>query len=562
MTLAPNPRQRLSGNEHFRRCRVIVSILVFLLALVACSGDNGGQNPEPSPTETALSGPAMLRVMVARASVFALPHRNAEVVYNLVEGDTVAVLGRSEPDELNTVFYLIQIGEQPGWVAASQVELLPSAEELRVVQAPTLTREAPTELPVTPIYDAVARITVSTTILSRPGFDGTPLKAAEPGDEFVIVARTPPNVDGVVFYGVRIETGIGWLPDTEVEVIGEALAVEVVVTETPTLGPSTVIADVAGSPTPTSGLPSLMPALTATLPGGAMAQVVVAEAPVLDFPDADASVLLMATEGQTFNLVAVTPINAEGIVYYGIQLETGTGWLQGAMVDVSGDLSAVRVVLTSTPAASPTVTPFVVAPEVTTTPMPSPTATVADATDVATPAPTIGTPSVRYAEPPLLTLDLPAEWDEGHFLIPITSAFVEGHIILSVYEGPLMEGADGHIWVVWRFPNILPYGAESVDLWADAILYLRSMLFLDCNILVDTEGRTTYTIGGQEAVGTIFSAVDCPGEAEDVAGWFAGLQYEGENYIFYMGVEPASLVTEGIPYLRQIVNSITFISVE
>ncbi len=540
----------------FKRAAITwVSMLLLLAVLFACGNKSKSDTPdETSPaTNTVLPESTTLRVTVSRASVFALPHRNAEIIYNLVEGDSLEVLGKSRPDELNTVFYLIQIGERPGWVAASQVELNIAADQLVVVQAPTLTTEPPTEVPVTPVYDAIARVTVSTTILDHPSFSGLPLVRVEPGEEYVIVARTPPTEAGAIFYGVRIQTGIGWLPDSEVEIIGEELAAPVVVSETPTTAPTAVTPIQTAIGTAAVVSPTVV--YSATPYDGAQAQIVVPEAAVTDFPEAEGTVIYTAIEGEIFGLVGVTPMNAQGIVYYALQLDEGVvGWVRGADVDVIGDTADVPLMLTSTPNASPTVTPFGVEATVTNIPTATPTAMVA--------IPTESTPTVRFADPPLLTIELPTDWDEDHFLIPISSQFVEGDIILSVYEGPLMEGVKGYIWVVWRFPNVLPYDADSFDLWADAVLYLRSMLFMGCNIGLDTENRTTYTIGGQEAVGSTYSAVQCVSGAEDVAGWFAALQYEGENYVFYMGVEPANMIGSATPALRQIANSITFVSVE
>lgn len=178
------------------------------------------------------------------------------------------------------------------------------------------------------------------------------------------------------------------------------------------------------------------------------------------------------------------------------------------------------------------------------------------------PTPVLDAMDIRPAEPPLITIQVPEGWEEVHVKIPISSTFVAGDVLLSVFEGPLPGNTTGYIWVVWRFPNFLSPTATDLDLWADAIWYLRSLLFEGCNI--GPAGRRTYTIGGQEATGGIFAAVDSPEHdcAWDVAGWFAGLRHEGENYIFYMGVEPADMITEVRPHLQEVVDSITFIPVE
>ncbi|MBZ0306226.1 MAG: hypothetical protein K8I82_09175, partial [Anaerolineae bacterium] len=73
--------------------------------------------------------------------------------------------------------------------------------------------------------------------------------------------------------------------------------------------------------------------------------------------------------------------------------------------------------------------------------------------------------------------------------------------------------------------------------------------------------RRQHTVGGLEAVGTIFSITDCP-DASDAAGYFATLNVEGENFVFIVGVESLSATDTGLPQLQAILDTVQFQIVE
>ncbi len=475
MTSAPNHLRRLSGNKVG-----LLLLLTLLLALAACNGDDGSDNqPEVAvnptatetevPTATATPAQIQLRVIVSRASVFSLPNRTAEVIYSLVEGDELPVSGKSEPDELGTIFYLVRIGDRTGWVAASQVEFSGDESQLAIVSAPNLDilTDAPTLLPPGQVVAVV--IVSESSVLDYPGPEGNAFTTAEELAEFEVIGKTPVQEDGTIFYGVRVEDRLGWLRSNDVQILGDTNALQVVVTSTPT---ATAVIDASTTP-----LPEISPTRLAqetTLPSATVAQ----------------------------GTPTITPFQAA---------------------------TSTSTPIALTPTASPTILPI--------------------------------QPAIRLAEPPLLTVDLPESWDEGHFLIPISSPYSSDDIVLSKYEGPLPEGMIGNIWLLSQFPNVVPVGGD-LDLWPDAILYLRALLFEGCNIGLNLEGRRTYVIDGQEALGTTFSAVDCGEDVPDVAGWFMALQYRGENYIFYVAIEPATRYTAGAPYMQSVVGSVRFIAGE
>jgi hypothetical protein len=68
-------------------------------------------------------------------------------------------------------------------------------------------------------------------------------------------------------------------------------------------------------------------------------------------------------------------------------------------------------------------------------------------------------------------------------------------------------------------------------------------------------------IGGQEAVGTTYTAVDCVG-SPDIAGFFAVLQVGGGNFAFFVGVEPAEAIDEGLPRIQSMLDSVRFIGLD
>lgn len=460
-------------------------MLVFLIG--ACGAEDEGRPAPPAQTPSPeIAATVELRVDVGRATVFSRPDRNAAVIYNLVEGDTIAAAGRSEPDALGTLFFAIRVGDTFGWIAETQVEVIEGeAEALLVIPDDSFVEEngdggtgvAQSDDPATPEFQVFVVAQVENApIYDTASLDAPVIDSANMGDQLEVRISTSVDESGLQFFGVALRDRLAWVSNIEFEVIGNL-----------DIRPQLDLNGEDSSPTAT-----LFSSATATT------SQVQAETPTLT-----------ATTTQS-------PAN------------------------------------NNNSSGAPTLPP-----ESTTTPSPSPSPTFTPDLS-ATPSATSTPPTIREAEPPLLTLDLPPGWEELHLLVPIESAYAEGDIIMSVYEGPLAEGSIGHIWILWRFFRVLP-SDDDLSLFPEGLLYLRSLLFSDCNIGVFPENRMNYSIGGQEAVGTIFSAVDCSDGSADVAGWFATLNYEGENYAFYMAVEPAEAYQDARNTLRDLIQTVRFI---
>jgi len=489
-------------------------MILLLALLVACgdgSGDDdnndGGNADANAPRPTQMAATSQLRVTVGRATAFNIPDRNGAEVFTLVEGDTVEAAGRSEPDALGTVFYVVEFGDLSGWLAETQVEvvrgnpdsllLVPDdAFALNVIEETEQARIRSGESNENLGFQVFARALEDNAIVyDEPDLEAEIIQTVESGTQLEIVASTIPTADELVFYSVRLPgQGLGFVTNRMFEHVGDLslrqqiMLEDSVLTATPTRDPDEATA-LALAPTLTPFPPSATPAGETTLPP---------ESANIASPT-----------------LTLTPF--------------------GTNPESAGDTAA-------TPAISPTITP-------TSTPASSPT-----------PFPTATPRSLRPAEPPLLELGLPPEWDQAHALVPLESSiFQDTDIVLSVYEGPVGGDATGRITVLWRFPEIFPTNSEEVTLWPNAVLYLRSLLFSNCTVGIYTDQREFYSIGGRQAEGTTFSAIDCLDGSPDVAGWFGALQVDGENYVFYMTVEPAGEINRTRGFLQSLVRNASFV---
>jgi hypothetical protein len=217
-----------------------------------------------------------------------------------------------------------------------------------------------------------------------------------------------------------------------------------------------------------------------------------------------------------------------------------------AVPDVAGltftiDLALERLTAAQTPAPDPQVT---VDPEAT----PEPEVLVLE-------------PLMGDRVPPPLTIDLPDGWRMGYDVLLLRDIDAIRNIPLAVYTGPV-TGGQGTIVLLWGFPNLViaspVLGEIAPDLWADGTRLLRlAIVESGCNI--GTDLRRTYSIGGLQAVGTQFAAVNCP-ELPDTRGWFAGLQQFNLNFIFYAFAEPLEALNgPAEAELQAILDSVRFV---
>ena len=306
---------------------------------------------------------------------------------------------------------------------------------------------------------------------------------------------------------------------------------------------------------------------------GQTAVIAVERAVVFPRPNRNAPPLTYLFEREQ---VPVRGQSADG-VFWLVAVGEGEGWILAAQADRGNDAPLPVVALaasdtatpplatltrtpapTTTPAASATprstAAPRTAPPTLTITPFPPPTSAALDLPEGAgatsTPRP------IWPGTPPPLTLDLPAGWQAAHVLLPFQTPASIREVPMSLYEGTLPGGATGHLFLFWGFPNVTSPTGE-ISLWTDALQILRgSLVDQSCNLGIDLEPKT-YRVGGHEATGTLFSAVDCEGEP-DTAGYFAALQVEGGNYAFFFAVEPPGAFADQLPALQAILDSVRF----
>lgn len=207
---------------------------------------------------------------------------------------------------------------------------------------------------------------------------------------------------------------------------------------------------------------------------------------------------------------------------------------------------------TATPRPSPTLLP---SPTIIRTALPTLTPTVdgAPAADNATPLPV----DIAEGVPPPFALTLPEGWQQGYSILPVRDGLTQTGVPVAIYSGPVpdLDETTGWIVVLWGFPSISPTG--QADLWADGVRFLRGAL-VDTTCTVGTDLSSYFTVGARsDAVGTYFQAIGCQGEP-DTAGWFAGVQEAGGNYVFYTYVDPLANFYPAIPYLQNILDSVTW----
>jgi hypothetical protein len=169
-----------------------------------------------------------------------------------------------------------------------------------------------------------------------------------------------------------------------------------------------------------------------------------------------------------------------------------------------------------------------------------------------TPFPTTATPVPIDAllglaiEPPL-EITLPDSWDRVlldtyiYRDILVDSDGALETLPIAVYNGPVSNG-EGWIVMLWGFDTIVPIDTPLENfseraLWLDGLRLLQFLIFdVRCN--VGTAPQREYSIGEYPALGTTFSIVDCPFDVPDTRGWFAALEVDGLNFVFYIYIDP------------------------
>lgn len=214
--------------------------------------------------------------------------------------------------------------------------------------------------------------------------------------------------------------------------------------------------------------------------------------------------------------------------------------------DIAGLVNATLTAIASSPAATP------------------PAGAAAEASAEVTDEPIRVTlqPLAGEKIPPPLDINLQEGWQSGYDVLVLQDADGEIRgIPLAVYQGPI-TGGTGVIVLLWGFPSLTagnPFlqTTPEPDLWSDGLRLLRLAVFdPKCNI--GTDLKRDYRIGTLSAVGTQFAAVTCPEGAPDTRGWFAGLQDNGLNFIFYIYADPIDAMQTGQDELQAVLDTVRF----
>jgi hypothetical protein len=159
---------------------------------------------------------------------------------------------------------------------------------------------------------------------------------------------------------------------------------------------------------------------------------------------------------------------------------------------------------------------------------------------------------------PPFSIALPDGWQYGYETMLVSDLDTNRTIPLALYTGPV-TGGTGTIVVLWAFPNVITETTSATvttDLWLDGLRLLRLAVIEEgCNI--GTDLRREYSIAGLAAVGTQFSAIDCPA-LPDTRGWFAGINQYGLNYAFFMYTDPIDAMDTAEGELQAILDTIVF----
>ena len=171
--------------------------------------------------------------------------------------------------------------------------------------------------------------------------------------------------------------------------------------------------------------------------------------------------------------------------------------------------------------------------------------------------------AIMASDPPI-SITLPEDWQQFNSTQAIND--VDGTLRVipyTVYFGPVTGGL-GQIILMWGFPSlsagtpIIDPNALTTNLWLDGLRLLRVALFdAGCNFGTDVE--RTFLIGGVQAQGTAYSVVDCPDDTPPIRGWFAGVQQQSVNFVFFTGTEPIDAMDgEAQQQLQAILDTVEF----
>jgi len=169
--------------------------------------------------------------------------------------------------------------------------------------------------------------------------------------------------------------------------------------------------------------------------------------------------------------------------------------------------------------------------------------------------------------PPPLTMQLPAGWHATYTEVPVMDQLSQALVNVAAYAGPVSDGGTGFIYILWNYPSLVPVDPNALptsvadlvnqQLLSDGLRLLDGTV-LDASCTFGNYGHTTFTVGGQPAVGQLFQAAACQDNNSDVAGWYAGVRQAGTNLLFYAYVQPVSAYNNGRADVQHILDSVVF----
>ena len=116
--------------------------------------------------------------------------------------------------------------------------------------------------------------------------------------------------------------------------------------------------------------------------------------------------------------------------------------------------------------------------------------------------------------------------------------------------------------IVW-FWTVFHYDSKRSEMkrnesWLDGLRMLQFVVF-DARCNIGTSPRRDYEVGGFAAIGTTFSAVDCPFEQPDTRGWFAALSAGNLNFSFVAYADPIQPAGSVVEFeLQEILDTVVF----
>lgn len=198
----------------------------------------------------------------------------------------------------------------------------------------------------------------------------------------------------------------------------------------------------------------------------------------------------------------------------------------------------------------------------------------------ATPDPAVPTPTQAPLQlEPLLGIEiappfeitLPEGWQLAlrdtytyHDLIPDGDGTVET-LPIDVYVGPVSNGT-GWIVMLWGYDTLVPFTADLTTdeqyyeraAWLNGLRMLQFVVF-DSRCNIGTAPQREYMIGTMPAIGTTFSAVDCPFEQPDTRGWFASMNIDNLNFSFFAYADPIQPAGSVVEFeLQSIIDTVEF----